>query len=146
MSTPIRARIEFELEQDEDGYPPATSEVLWAMQTDDGLWQIDNIPFFVYGIALGDVVEAHGEGAPLKFERVVRIGHHATLRVVLSKTAEVARIRAALKALGCSSEGSHISILIAVDVPPEVEVEAVRALLSGYGDEVVDVEDGCERE
>ena len=138
------ARIAFELEQDEDGYPPVSVETLWATPTPEGFWRIDNIPFFVYGIAPFDIIEAHGD--PLTFERVVQRGGHATLRVMLSKSADAARLRAALNELGCASEASHLSILIAVDVPPAVQVEDVRAFLGGYGDEVVEVEDGCERE
>jgi hypothetical protein len=51
------ARIAFELEQDEDGYPPVSAETLWATPTPEGFWRIDNIPFFVYGIAPFDIIE-----------------------------------------------------------------------------------------
>lgn len=49
MSDPLtehRVKILFELEQDEDGYPPASTETLWASRAGDGLFKIDNIPFF----------------------------------------------------------------------------------------------------
>jgi hypothetical protein len=36
-------KVLFDLEQDEDGYPPAAAETLWAVQVGDGLFQIDNI-------------------------------------------------------------------------------------------------------
>lgn len=137
------ARIAFELEQDEDGYPPVSVETLWALPTPEGFWRIDNIPFFVYGIALDDIIEAHGD--PLTFVRVVQPGGHATLRMLLSKTADAAPLRAALNARGCSSEASHIPTLFAVDVPPAVDVAEVRAFLEGC-EEVEEVEDGCERE
>lgn len=40
------------LEQDEDDYPPATYENLWARPVEAKLYKIDNIPFFAMGISL----------------------------------------------------------------------------------------------
>ena len=51
-------RIQFRLTLDEDGYPPASGETLWATALGDGTYRIDNIPFFATGVSLGDVVEA----------------------------------------------------------------------------------------
>ncbi len=44
------------LEKDEDDYPPADYENLWATPVEEGLFRIDNIPFFAKSIALGDIV------------------------------------------------------------------------------------------
>ena len=44
------------MEQDEDGYPPAGSERLWALHVGEGRYRLDNIPFFARVLALGDVV------------------------------------------------------------------------------------------
>lgn len=51
-------KIIIPLEQDEDGYPPAGSERLWAVQVGEGLFRVANIPFFTRGIGLGDIVSA----------------------------------------------------------------------------------------
>ncbi len=48
-----RNKIYFQLEMDEDGYPPFDVESLWVSTIDKGVGIIDNIPFFVKGIALG---------------------------------------------------------------------------------------------
>jgi hypothetical protein len=45
-------KVLFQLEQDEDGYPPASVESLWALPKGEGLFQVDNIPFFATGVAL----------------------------------------------------------------------------------------------
>jgi len=57
--------ILFELEQDEDGYPPAELEGVWAIEFADGGYKIDNIPFFTRQATLGDIVEARPVGDEL---------------------------------------------------------------------------------
>ena len=48
-------KVLFRLQQDADGYPPASVEGLWAKATEGG-YEVDNIPFYVYGIAPGDII------------------------------------------------------------------------------------------
>lgn len=50
-----KIKVTFRLEQDEDDYPPFAVEDLWALATDKPAeFVIDNIPFFVRAVALGD--------------------------------------------------------------------------------------------
>ena len=56
----------------------------------------------------------------------------------------VGDVRAALRALGCESEGSDVPCLIAVDVPPDVRYSDVRALLEKLlAEGVLDYEEAC---
>jgi hypothetical protein len=75
-------KVLFELEQDEDGYPPASAETLWAIKVGEGLFQIDNIPFFAYGIAVNDIVSATPEEGVFRYKEVVRPSGHSSHRVV----------------------------------------------------------------
>ena len=127
-------RIQFRLTQDEDGYPPASGETLWATALGDGSYRIDNIPFFETGVSLGDVVEAEMiDGLPT-FARVRRRGGHATLRVAVVEVATVPELRSAVEALGCSTELSHLPRLVSIDVPPSASLETLRAyLVAGSG-------------
>ena len=79
------------LEQDEDGYPPTTEESLWVLPMGEGLFQVDNIPFFAWELALGDVVTAEPEEGMWRFRKVVRRSGHATLRLIIYDVAEVRR-------------------------------------------------------
>ena len=49
-------KIHFKLTVDEDGYPPIGIESLNGDLISEGVAKIDNTPFFVEGVALGDVV------------------------------------------------------------------------------------------
>jgi hypothetical protein len=129
-------RIHFRLTQDEDGYPPASGETLWATALGDGAYRVDNIPFFATGVSLGDVVEAEMiEGLPT-FARVRHRGGHATLRVAVVEVSTVPELRSSVEALGCTSELSHLPRLVSIDVPPSASLETLRKYLaagSGQG-------------
>ncbi len=124
-------KIVFELEQDEDGYPPETVESLWAEDLGKGLYRIDSIPFFAYDVSRGDTVRALEREGELLFDEAIERSGHATLRVKVADEADVERVRDRLRALACESELSHLTGLFGVDVPSSADYEAVRAFLDG---------------
>ncbi|HEX8436434.1 DUF4265 domain-containing protein [Archangium sp.] len=137
-------KILFDLEQDEDGHPPASAETLWAVQVGEGLFKIDNIPFFVLGIAVEDVVSAVPEEGVFRFKEVVHPSSHGTLRVVVNDPADVPAVHALFQQMGCSTEQSHLPRLIAIDVPPSVSWnELKRVLDSGREQERWGYEEAC---
>jgi len=132
-------KVIFDLERDEDGYPPADYEHLWARPLGDNLYELDNTPFFVRGVSTSDVVVAEPDtDNNLRFKAVKTPSQHTTLRVIVFRETSDARaieervrdLRTQLTNLGCSSELSHLPGLIAVDVPPEVSVESVTDVLA----------------
>lgn len=132
------------LEQDEDGYPPTTEESLWVLPMEGGLFQVDNIPFFAWDLALGDVVAAEPEEGVWRFKRVIRRSGHATLRLLLYDVAEVPTAIERFARLGCLSERSHIPGLIVLDVPPSTPwTEVKRLLVEGEAEERWGYEEAC---
>lgn len=132
------------LEQDDDDYPPAAYENLWASPVGPGLYKIDNIPFFAMGIALEDVVSAQPEQGVLLFGEVVRSSGHSTIRIFTDDAEQAPAIRAFFAELGCISEQSHIPGLIAVDVPPSVPLEPLRQFLAdGAAEDAWGYEEAC---
>lgn len=132
------------LDQDEDGYPPTTEESLWVLPSEGGLFQVDNIPFFAWDLALGDVVAADPEEGAWRFRRVIRRSGHATLRLLLYDVAEVPIVIERFARLGCLSERSHIPGLIVLDVPPSTPwTEVKRLLVEGEAEERWGYEEAC---
>jgi hypothetical protein len=132
------------LEQDEDDYPPTTEESLWVLPLGEGLFQVDNIPFFALDLALEDVVTADPEDGVWRFRRVVRHSGHATLRLLVYEVAEVPVVIERFAGLGCLCERSHIPGLIALDVPPSTPwTEVKRLLLEGEAEERWGYEEAC---
>lgn len=122
-------KIIFRLEQDEEGYPPVGVESVWAIEADDGDFIIDNIPFFTRQATLGDVVEVKRMGEELLYISTRERSGNSLLRVVFFEGHDPSKLRSDLAKLGCSTEQSHLRSLIAVNVPPTVQIDEVRTLL-----------------
>ena len=109
-----RNKIYFQLEIDEDGYPPFDVESLWVSTIDKGVGIIDNIPFFVKGIALGDRVTFDDD---FNFVAVEVPANNTTIRVYCPSWEKEVDIKNILKEENCSWELSHLPSLIAINVP-----------------------------
>src|SRR5882757_7842392 len=92
-----RVKIAFRLMRDEEDWPPADWEHLWAIPRGTQRYELDNIPFFVKGVACGDVVSAQSEDQGLVFDRVLLRGGHSTVRVIMYDLAQKQAIRDSLK-------------------------------------------------
>ncbi|OJH35150.1 DUF4265 domain-containing protein [Cystobacter ferrugineus] len=139
-----RVKVVVNLEKDEDDYPPADYEGLWALPVGEGLFRIDNVPFFARGIAYGDIVSATLEQQELRFREVVRPSGHSTLRLIIYDEKDIPSVRQFLEELGCDIERSHIPGLISVDVPPTVPLAVLkRHLDEGEAQERWGYEEAC---
>jgi len=143
-----RVKIRFDLEQDEDGYPPFTVECVWAEPLGDGLFRIDNSPWYVRGVSWRDVVRAteNPEG-DWDFVEVETYGGHSTIRVIsMNKTAaDMESLIEQLQSLGCSyeSQGAANNIY-SFDVPPNVDYRPIRRMLEkGEQAKIWGFEEGC---
>ncbi len=124
MSARVKLRFSFENAAGE-----REIETMWALKRNDG-YEIDNIPFYVKELALGDVVAAEAEAdGTLWFSELVRPSGHSTLQLWFSNEHEVQPIRDELKRMGCASEVSDLPRLVAVDVPPNVAYAKVKEFL-----------------
>lgn len=123
-------KIFFRLVRDEDGYPPVEVESMWAISRPEG-YELDSIPFYARGIALGDIVQT--KTAPdggLEFDRVVRRGGHSTYRIWLRdpRPDDPQFTIDELRGRGLAVE-SPFPYLLAADVPPAVPLEDAEAFL-----------------
>lgn len=122
-------KIIFSLEKDEDDYPPNDYETLWASFVENGLYSIDNIPFFVPGISCGDIVKVVEKEGGLFFDGLVRKSLNSVLRIIVYHEMDVGQLRNDLKDLGCESELSHVPNLIALEVPAGISLDSVLEFL-----------------
>jgi hypothetical protein len=137
-------KLLFDLEQDEEGYPPASAETLWGIKAGEGLFKIDNIPFFALGVAVNDIVSAEPEEGVFRYKEVVHPSGHSTIRVIVYDPLAVPAARELFHQLGCSTEQSHLPRLFAIDVPPSVSLEMVRQVLdAGKQEEQWGYEEAC---
>ena len=125
------AKVSFRLFSDQDGFPPADWEHLWADGIRPEEFRLGNIPFFAYGVSCGDIVRTARQGEINVFQEVVRPSGHGTIRVILTNPDDVADFVSHASRLGCDSEQSHIPGYIAVDVPPSAQTALIRYLDEG---------------
>jgi hypothetical protein len=128
QSNPEHVKVFFRLEPDEDGYPPVEVESLWGLRRSKGV-ELDNIPFYARGVALGDVVavKADPDGV-LWFDGLVRASGHSTIRLWFAREDDVQSTCAELRTFGCSYEGD-LPRLVAIDIPPNVPYDSIREYL-----------------
>ena len=138
-------RVLFNLEKEEEDYPPVDYERLWARPLGEGLFEIDNIPFFVRGISAGDVVATQQGEGEVVFSELVRESGSSTLRVIVFDETHVEDVRRRLQAFGCSTE-LNVSKMLGVDVPAHINLQRVRAwLMEEQSSGTLEFEDACIR-
>jgi hypothetical protein len=120
--------------------PNGEVETLWANRVAPGRFALDNLPWFAYGVSLGDVVAAEPDNTGmLVFTRVVEKSGNRTLRSLpgvdestRTWTVESRRLMDALVERGCSLERANPSF-VSINVPPSVALDAVAELLTASG-------------
>ena len=108
----------------------ADREQLWAKQLSDDTFEICCIPFFVYDLALGDVVQTAPEGGRrYMVDKVVRPSGRFVFRVWLGDSFQPRHeIAGQLEAIGAVLEWSSPNLL-AVDAADEDLAKAISGWL-----------------
>ncbi|WP_176517839.1 DUF4265 domain-containing protein [Pseudomonas faucium] len=112
------------LEQDAQGYPPASVEGLWAKRTDAG-YQVDSIPFYAYGIAPGDTISISEDGEQSWFAALQCSGGASVFRILVKAAGDLEQVRAALEDFGCPSQVEKAVRMLAVEVPPSRSLDTL---------------------
>ena len=83
-----------------EGWHGFSNETLWGEKIGEGLYRIDNIPFFANGISDGDIVKAEvSEEGLLKIEKVVERSGQVNCRVIFEKETDEIIRKSVLKQL-----------------------------------------------
>ncbi len=125
--------IWFKIQKTADGYPSSQEwEQLFAWPV-EGCFRIDSIPFFVKGVAVGDLVCAtRTEDGLYKFAGLRSSSGHSTFRIWLAESiSNRDQIVNELKALGTQVETTFEGRLLAIDISPEHEAEVWDYLRAG---------------
>jgi hypothetical protein len=111
--------------------PEGRSEQLWARQIDDRQFELCCIPFFLFDLSLGDVVETDAEYA---VTRVVERSGRYTFRVWFGESSHPRdEVVTALTALGTLTEWSSLNLL-AVDATDANHAQIVADFLQERAD------------
>jgi hypothetical protein len=142
-------KVQFRLETDQDGWPPASVESMWAVDLGDGTVRLDNTPWFVRGVASGDIIRAEVDDEGVHWAgETVRASENCTIRlIVLTDGGSGAARQTVLETfhrLGTTGEGIEQFRMVALDVPPDADLPRIRKLLEhGEAEGWWHWEEGC---
>ncbi|MEO3404687.1 DUF4265 domain-containing protein [Mucilaginibacter sp. CAU 1740] len=110
-----------------------TVETMWAtiINEDEGLYRLENIPFYLPLIASNDIVfaEYDADEQMLTYRETREYSGHSTIHVVLiDKEADIKDVGKIFEQLGCNWEGMGKTYL-AMDVPAALDYRLVQAKL-----------------
>lgn len=138
-------KVLFRLEQDENGYPPASVEGLWTQAVAGG-YRVDSIPFHVYGIAPGDIISIRHEGDQPWFDALHQSTGASVFRVVVKPPETVEQVHATLTEFGCACEVEKAVRMLAVELPATQSVDTLLYyLLTQREAGILDFEEGVLR-
>ncbi|MEV4968620.1 DUF4265 domain-containing protein [Streptomyces sp. NPDC024062] len=142
-------KVHFRMDVDEDGWPPASVENLWAIDLGNGTVRLDNTPWFVRGVARGDVIRVESDEDGVRWAgETVQESENCTIRLIVMKDGGSAAARQSVlevfHRLGTTGEGIEQYRMVALDVPPDADLPGIRRLLEhGVAEEWWHWEEGC---
>ncbi|MDA0791945.1 MAG: DUF4265 domain-containing protein [Proteobacteria bacterium] len=116
------AQVKFLLE--EGGEP--VSETLWALSLGKDRFKLSNIPVYVFGVSVADIVLARYDRihrVPV-FQRIIMKSGNRTVRALFATTLRREQAVPVLERMGCGMEGAGLDIL-AINVPPRTNLPDV---------------------
>ena len=102
-------------DRDEDGYPPFSIEGLWCKKASNDTYIVDNVPFYTYGISLGDEICVTEEDGEYHFQSIVNPSGNSTLRVHFNDK-RMQMVRDKLLDMGCKVEISNLPSFVSINV------------------------------
>lgn len=140
-------KVAFDLPEETAHWARASAERLWTGKTSVKMEvQVRNTPFYVKGVALGDIVRvrADHERRELVFEEFVSESGHSTVRIIIKGDGVGEEVDAMLRAFDCSWEIDATGSLWAIDAPPHVDYVSMRtALLRFASEEKIGIEESA---
>jgi len=105
-------------------------ETPWAIPVGPSSYELDNLPFYAYGLSLGDrfLAEPTSDDPRPHFRRILQKSGNRTIRVIfdpgIDQSDESRSILDQIVSLGCSYEGAN-SRYIVINIPAEADFEHV---------------------
>lgn len=140
-------KVAFDLPDETAHWARASAERLWTGKTSVKMEvQVRNTPFYVKGVAFGDIVRvrADHERREFVFEEFVSESGHSAVRIIIKGEGVGEEVDATLRTFDCSWEIDATGSLWAIDVPPHVDYASMRtALLQIASEEKIGIEEGA---
>lgn len=126
-------KIIFFLPIDQDGFPPISVELINATQIKEGVFKLDNTPFFTSDISFNDIVTASPTEHINQFEfiEVIEQSSFVALSIIIMDKSMDSFLMDFFRGLDCVIEYGEFGVyrVLAVAVPKSVDYGSVRESL-----------------
>ena len=109
----------------EDEWPPVDAEGVWCERV-DGNYRVVNTPFFIKGLAFGDIFSALPDSVNdqvFEFEVIEKSGN-SVVWMLNNNRLDISVFIEEIESLNCRIEGFPKFSLYSIDVPPKIDLEA----------------------
>jgi hypothetical protein len=144
-------KVRYAFLRDSDGWPPVSSEDVWGVAVSEDMIRVDNIPWFVRDVSVGDLIRVRPLSAGLykAVEKIAWSGN-CTIRIILldpgmeMRAGGIAEVVAKFDTLGADGEILATYNMAAINIPPSANVrEAKMLLIEGEGKGWWTYEEAC---
>lgn len=129
----MTCKIIFELERDEDGFPPISVEMLNATSLGDGRFRLQNAPFFAENISYNDIVKATptGVSGQFRFEEVIEPSEFASISIIILDSSMDEFLMELIRGFDCVVEYGEFGVyrVLAVAIPDATNYALLREKL-----------------
>lgn len=137
----ISVKIDFRLEVEEDGFSPIGVETLNGILLSDNLVRIDNTPFFVEGVAIGDKIRCYQPSGSenYRFLEVVEESGNKAISIIFIQDEYKEEVYQYLKEIGCYCEYGEFQDfnMLAVEVNTKTNYKDVENYLAAKESEEI---------
>lgn len=117
----------------ENGWPPVSAEGVWCERV-DGNYRVVNAPFFVEGLAFGDIFSAVPDPVNdqiFQFEVIEESGN-SVVWILNNDRLDISIFIEELTSLNCRIEGFPQFSLYSIDVPSTIDLPAFDRLVAHW--------------
>ena len=117
----------------EDEWPPVSSESVWCERIGPN-YRILNTPFFIKGLAYGDVFSATPDPTSAQiFEfNVIEQSGNSVVWILNNDRIDISKFVEAIEALNCEIEGFPKFSLYSIKVPKTIDLSALDQLIKSW--------------
>lgn len=119
-------------------------ETIWAQPLENGLYQIDNIPFYAPNVSNKDIIAVEDDEGVLYFDDLIEASGHSTLQIIFFDDSKSKDLLKKLEEMGCKWEGMKEQPYYAVDIPSNVNYQTVKNVLNKESEiGILDYKESC---
>ena len=124
-------------QKDSSSWPPYDQEVLWAVPTSDGYFQINCPVVYSQGLHYGDIVQAFPDQyGDLIFDSIIEHSHSETFLLVCMMPAwQRQQLLEEIQEIGARTDYASSSRLVSVIVPAGLDEDLLLDVFAQYSEE-----------